>query len=122
VNDSGFQQKKKGHGIVIFSMLAVLVVLFVVANLIKTPLPAVSNQEAYDQAKQFVSAKLVAPATADFALKYIVTTNDARTNFTIQAYVDSQNNFGAKTRKNFLVQMKFEAKSRTWTLIDLRWL
>ena len=71
---------------------------------------------AYSIAQDKVREVLKAPATADFADygEYSIRRNGDT--FYIDSYVDAENSFGAKLRKNFSVTVVFEGEHYSATL------
>ena len=77
---------------------------------------------AYVMAQDFVSARLKAPATADFPS---IASGDptvlpiAGCKFIVSSYVDSQNSFGANVRSRFVATLAAPVTGDTWRLESL---
>lgn len=80
--------------------------------------------EAFTISKNFVTASLKAPASADFPLLDFKSSYIGDSTFLISSYVDAQNSFGAKIRTYFRVKLRYNggdwAESRNWTLLDMK--
>jgi hypothetical protein len=81
-----------------------------------------SDSEAWGMAKEFVSRNLKAPATAEFpnitdnAVK-IVKMDESR--YTVSAYVDSENGYGAKLRGDWVCILRHEGNGQ-WIVEDVQ--
>jgi hypothetical protein len=78
---------------------------------------------AYAHCKVHVIAALKAPASADFP--WGASTAGHKENlYSLHSYVDAQNSFGAKLRRNFACSIKYNGGSSTdinnWTLVNLQ--
>lgn len=73
--------------------------------------------------KDFVKARLRAPASADFPFmdfeSKVIGTNE----YSVRSYVDAQNAFGAQLRQNWSCRVRYnggeDADPSNWTLLDL---
>lgn len=75
--------------------------------------------EAYVMCQMFVKDRLKAPSTADFpATPYANIEQDGNL-WTIDAWVDAENSFGAQIRTDFHCQVRYSDASEEWTLIEL---
>ncbi len=76
------------------------------------------------RAEDAVSANLKAPATAEFApsgdWSYSCEYGEPNCKFSVRAYVDSQNSFGALLRSNFTVSMEWDGSQKTPTVTDIQ--
>lgn len=113
-----------------YSLLAVLFVGFSAWGLFleeksPEPEPARTTVEQGDDGmawlmcQQFLEDRLVAPATADFPGPYTrFTTSLGRNRFKVDAYVDSENGFGANLRSDFVCTVSYKGND-TWNLESL---
>lgn len=74
--------------------------------------------------KDIVEGSLKSPATAEFpyynsSFVYKGTTTLDYVYYTVRAYVDSQNGFGALIRTNFIVKLK-QTSTDDWDLVDIK--
>lgn len=75
---------------------------------------------AYVMAKAFVTDKLKAPSTADFARS-----TDSKINslgcgkWRVTSYVDAQNAFGAMLRSHYVAELQFDG-AKNWQLVSLQ--
>jgi hypothetical protein len=84
-----------------------------------TPAPAHDEVGAYTICQQFITDRLKAPSTADFpwsASEHTVHLGGGK--YTVRAYVDAENSFGAKLRNHFVCTVQHAGGDR-WQLIDL---
>ena len=76
------------------------------------------------RAEDVVSANLKAPATAEFAppgdCSYNCEYGEPNCKFSVRAYVDSQNSFGALLRSNFTVSMEWDGSQKAPTVTDIQ--
>lgn len=77
---------------------------------------------AYDMSKRYIESKLVSPSTAKFPIFaniHVIKNEDV---YTVSAYVDSQNSFGAMLRTNFIIKIqqvgKDPAKTGSWLILE----
>lgn len=75
---------------------------------------------AYIMSQDFVKEKLVSPGSADFPFDIDRNFVEARKDsvFTVLAYVDSQNGYGALLRSYFKAKLKYHGNDK-WSLLDL---
>tara|TARA_E500000305_G_scaffold98033_1_gene89384 strand:- start:1018 stop:1485 length:468 start_codon:yes stop_codon:yes gene_type:complete len=76
---------------------------------------------AYDVAKAYVKKRLVAPATAEFPAYYssdVQALPLAECRFSVQAYVDAQNGFGAMLRNPYSLTLQYYKEDDTWSLLE----
>lgn len=118
------EQKMKNNSVLIaLGIVIVAIIYFATSN---TPTSSTSWEqednriEAYAMAQQFVEQKLKSPATA----KYPLTANECTIRiegqkYQIDAYVDSQNSYGALIRVNFIAVVEQYEKGK-WKLVDLQ--
>jgi hypothetical protein len=76
-----------------------------------------SRSDACYMAQKFVKDQLKAPATAHFASDCQAT--QAAGTWTVSAYVDAQNGFGALLRNDYSVNMSYSPTTDRWTLVSL---
>lgn len=70
-----------------------------------------ASSDAYEAAKVFVSNKLKAPATAQYApFDMMIIKTSPGFKWSVMGYVDSQNGFGALVRRWFRAEMTYEGK------------
>ncbi len=107
------QEKKKNTKIGCISLLVILFSLFVIIASCSIggddePKPEHDAAGASVMAEQFVKDQLKAPSTAKFQpflQQQIEDLGDGR--YTIRAWVDSQNGFGAMIRTNYICTVKY---------------
>lgn len=73
---------------------------------------------AFYIAQTFVSNRLAAPSTADFADFRESHVYRSGEGFTVESYVDAQNAFGAKMRKRYIAKVK-PVGDDNWRLVSL---
>jgi predicted lipid-binding transport protein (Tim44 family) len=75
------------------------------------------------QCRDFVKARLKAPATADFSSLSGSASRFADNKYVVHAYVDAQNSFGANIRNTYVCTVQYtggdDSDIRSWRLIDL---
>lgn len=75
------------------------------------------------QCRDFVKARLKAPATADFSSLSGSATSAGNNKYVVHAYVDAQNGFGANIRTTYTCSVQYtggeDADIRSWRLLDL---
>ena len=77
---------------------------------------------AFVMSQEFVKKHLKSPASADFpyiSAAGVSSVPDGKCNFSISAYVDSQNGFGATIRAYYTVEMNFDRSTQLWRTTDL---
>lgn len=75
---------------------------------------------AFVMSQRAVKNQLRSPASAEFP--YITDVSSTRTGectFTVDAYVDSQNGFGAMLRSRYSVKMTYYPDSKTWSASEM---
>lgn len=78
-----------------------------------------SDTDAFVMCEQFVTDRLKAPKTADFASMSNSSISSLNSDtYTISSYVDSQNGFGAMVRTKFICKVKYVGNEK-WRLEDL---
>ena len=85
------------------------------------PYDSNNDSMAWIMAQDFIEKRLSSPSTAEFPRYYQLPDNAIRKtgdNYIIDAYVDSQNGFGATIRTNFIVNVRYSG-DETWKLINL---
>lgn len=89
------------------------------------PIPTATNDSgnrilAYDVCKQYVKARLIAPASAKFANQFDESTvEEIRPGiWQINSFVDSQNSFGAMLRLNFVCTLEYSG-DESYKLVSL---
>jgi hypothetical protein len=79
--------------------------------------------EAFVMSQEFVRRKLASPSTASFPYINDRDVSVLRTDtclFTVVAYVDAQNGFGATTRSRYVANMKFNNDDKgSWSLAGM---
>jgi hypothetical protein len=109
------------------AIMSVLVVLTFIVLVFSPPARAPDaetaaenrNFDAYWNCRQFVSQRLKAPASADFAsLNESTVMNAGGGVFTVHTYVDAQNSWGAKLRSQCRCEMHNPGKD-DWRLLDI---
>ncbi len=69
-----------------------------------------SELEAYVVCQEFVEDRLKAPATADFpGGSFDYTTHNGGGRYTVDAFVDSENSFGAQVRTDFVCVVQWQS-------------
>jgi hypothetical protein len=94
--------------------------------------PAAKEASTYDacyMSQRFVTARLKAPASADFpSCREALITPQANgapgQRYTVSSYVDSQNSFGAKLRNNYVAVVQYDGVNQAtqnydWSLVSL---
>lgn len=83
----------------------------------------VTESEATVMAQNFVKTQLKSPSTANFPLQNSRMTSITDGEYIISSYVDAQNSFGATTRTNWTVHLKYIggnwAEQSSWELISI---
>lgn len=74
---------------------------------------------AWVMCQDWVKERLVAPSTADFPWGYSDKVTASGRQFTVRAYVDSENRMGGKIRADFVCVTEYLGSDR-WRLIDLQ--
>jgi hypothetical protein len=77
---------------------------------------------AYVMSQTFVKRQLKAPSTADFptmGIDDVSVSSSGHCEFTVVAYVDAQNSFGAKLRTPYVAVVKAPETGDEWTLKSL---
>jgi len=76
--------------------------------------------DAYLASTNFVRARLKAPATADFPYSGDASITEGPIGtFTVIAYVDSENSFGATLRTNWACTVSYSGGALPWHLVSL---
>ena len=76
--------------------------------------------EAFTICQMFVEDRLVAPATANFGgAPSQATTRLGANRYQVDAYVDSENNFGAQIRTEYSCTVSYNSGGDSWTLESL---
>jgi len=96
-------------------------VLFLIGVLSGGGAGGATDLDAWQMSKQFVTRGLKAPKTADFPWfsEEFVQRGQGSNDFTVSAYVDSQNSFGALIRSDWTARVHHEG-SGNWRLRYLR--
>jgi hypothetical protein len=99
---------------------AVSAVLLLTATACGDPEPDTSDQMAAAMCQEFVKKRLKSPGSADFPSNTDTTTvSDSKPwKYKVNAYVDSQNGFGAKVRNDYVCTISTKGDGN-WTLNDL---
>lgn len=77
---------------------------------------------AYVMSQDVVKKQLKSPATADFpylSASGVSSVPDGMCNFSISAYVDSQNSFGASIRTYYTAEINFDRATQLWSATAL---
>ncbi len=72
--------------------------------------------------QSFLKDRLKAPSTASFPWysdSSVTVTHEGAGVFTVRAYVDSRNSFGAMLRTRYTCKLKDKGDDKTWSLISL---
>jgi hypothetical protein len=78
-----------------------------------------TERSGYVICKQFLEKRLKAPSTADYPMLSETNRSLVGNIFTVTAFVDSQNSFGAMIRTNFYCQVEYVGNDN-WKLLDLK--
>lgn len=122
------QQKPNNFArIAVAVVIALAFVIYAIANSPDNPRrPAASKQEhsdamAWRMSKDFVTKRLAAPSTAVFPWYHQVNHQIKQNGrvYTIKAYVDAENGFGAQIRQHFTAKVRYDGED-TWSLVDLQ--
>lgn len=78
---------------------------------------------AFVMSQNFVKQRLKSPASAEFP--YVIdrgvdVSADGKCGFSVLAYVDSQNGFGAMIRSSYRAEIFYNRETKRWSLGDLR--
>jgi hypothetical protein len=79
---------------------------------------AKDRSEAFVMSKTFVSRALKAPSTAEYpwmSSDGVNVTHKGSCDYSVLAYVDAQNSFGAKLRSRYFVDLRLNPADGTWT-------
>lgn len=79
--------------------------------------PEVRRAGAESACREYVSARLKAPASADFSGGVSRAVSDFE--FVVSGEVDSQNGFGAMLRSRYTCSVRLDVFDSTWALLDL---
>ena len=75
---------------------------------------------AYVMSQRGVRANLRSPATADFpTINSVSVRANGDCTYSVNAYVDAQNGFGALVRTNYSATMRRNRDTETWSLLEL---
>lgn len=79
-----------------------------------------SESMAWQMTQDFVEKRLNSPSTAEFPRLHEINDGITKTGneYTINAYVDAQNGFGAQIRQRFTVSVRYDGQDK-WSLIDI---
>ena len=126
---SAVPQKKSQAGCIgCLGAVVLIVAVFVAINALNSKKDGSRQGDhatmAFIQCKDFVKARLKAPASADFPFLDYSSANTGNETYVVRSYVDAQNAFGAKIRSNWTCQVQYrggeEADRHNWTLVDLQ--
>jgi hypothetical protein len=112
---------KKSSPIIIFGggFLALCFVAPCIAGLFGAGGDSHDEIDAYVMAQQFVTRRLRSPSTADFpTYDESFVTSHANSEYTVRAYVDAQNAFGATIRTRFRCRLRY-AGDDSWQLVSI---
>jgi hypothetical protein len=80
-----------------------------------------SSSSAYSMSRKFVEVALKSPATARFPdISSVEVKALGGCMFSVRAYVDSQNGFGAMIRTGYLATLVYFKKEGEWRLMDMK--
>ncbi|MDR2309010.1 MAG: hypothetical protein LBE53_17705 [Paucimonas sp.] len=74
---------------------------------------------AFVMSQNFVKQRLNSPATAEFPYvsdRGVDVSADGKCGFSVLAYVDSQNGFGAMVRSSYQAKISYDRKTKLWRL------
>ncbi|MFZ5935019.1 hypothetical protein ACOKS3_09295 [Pseudomonas sp. HS6-2] len=77
---------------------------------------------AFVMSQNFVKQGLKSPASAKFPYvndRGVDVTADGKCGFSVLAYVDSQNGFGAIVRSSYLAKISYSRETKRWSLSEL---
>lgn len=112
----------------VWIVVALFALLFigVIANSDPKPAPTITrswapdNFDAYTMAKKFITDRLKAPSTAEFASIHQSTVSQSGNNeWKVSSYVDSQNGFGAMIRTKFTISMMVNRETKMWQVLEI---
>ena len=111
--------KVNALGVLILLGLSGVVAFMVLAPMFRgSGSPGDQSIDAYVMCKKFVTDRLKAPATADFASITSSGVAKAGATYSVTSYVDSANGFGAKIRTQFVCTVEPQGGDR-WRLVNL---
>jgi hypothetical protein len=119
-----YRAKYAGQSKALVGCLTVVLVLVVISGVIAGISafvhhgPGDQSFQAYDACQGFVKDRLKAPATANFESLMDASVSRVGQEYTVTAYVDAQNSFGAKLREAFTCVVDRNAHG-TWSLYSL---
>lgn len=124
MNKQNVEQKRKNQSVLIaLGIIVSVFIYFVTTNNSSNTISWEQEDnmiEAYVMAQQFVEQRLKSPSTAKYPLVASeCTTRMEGQKYKINAYVDSQNSFGASIRANFIAVVEQYEKGK-WKLVDLQ--
>lgn len=100
-----------------YLVFGVLALVAIVSILISRPSDAKRAQDAaFDRCEEYVTAKLKAPASADFGDASLLDHGAGR--YTVTGSVDAQNSFGAMIRNRYSCELQVDGNG-TWTAVDV---
>jgi hypothetical protein len=78
---------------------------------------------AWAMSHEFVNQRIKAPSTADYSsFENSKVYNEGNQKYTVDAYVDSQNSFGAKLRTYYRCQLDYIVSTEKWHLRNFQFL
>lgn len=107
-----FAKRKKINKIILSVIFGILMVWIIIGVATcggeeKKPKAFFTTTQGWITAKDFVTAKLKSPSTADFPSQPLSYRMEGDSVIVMKGYVDSQNSFGAEIRTTFLIGLKF---------------
>lgn len=75
--------------------------------------------DAYVVCQMFIKDRLKAPSTADFPAATYADITQSGNLWTVDAWVDAENAFGARIRADFHCQVSYSNVKEEWTLVEL---
>lgn len=108
----------------LFVLVCIIVIIYSVATIFNTSTKTTSKssskdykREAYVMSQEFIQKQLKAPSTAKFPSYYEIEVTQTDNRYKVEAYVDSENIFGATLRTNYCMILE-RKDNESWTKIS----